>query len=82
MSETALRQPTYGSPGRTGEEVGRTVASILLLADEEAERLIAQAGHHERPPVSTFADLTRARPAVFYYALRLFDEAAARETQP
>lgn len=79
MSKT--RPPTYGAPGRSGEEVARQVASIHLLSDAEAEHLIALAGRREKPPVLTFADLTRARPAVFYYALRLFDASAAREPQ-
>lgn len=64
----------YGSPGVPADEIAARIARARSIEPGDADRLVAVAGAHERPPVQTVPELRTARPAVSYYAFRLLGE--------
>lgn len=69
----------YGSPGVPGDIAIRQLIEHVGITEERALELIAVAGAHERPKLTTIEELADARPAVFYYAGRLIADAARAE---
>lgn len=72
-----LRYGAVGEECLPAAQAAARRAHQLGLPDEVADTCVAVAGALERPPLERVADLERAGPAVFYYATRLMDDAAA-----